>query len=236
MSSTTTFHGPRSTAPAKKLGSSVHPFDQAVITSLNQTVRPYAFRTVLRTDPTPDIFKFTLYWTLIFHLPFNLIAGTYAFFNFFFPPARTVRDPIVLVSPPAHRDAHARSHSLSHSFSQLAHSRPPSHAHSRSLSQTQTQTEQPGPGPAPTDVWLKPPRLNARRSRWTFALLVLLTFLVVGLLSAVVGAAVLACVILGVYRAGGFYVSTCVPFLFEWLVGGTDVVGLGLGGFRLYGR
>ncbi|KAN0088948.1 hypothetical protein V8E55_006005 [Tylopilus felleus] len=124
-----------------------------------------------------DIFKFTLYWTLIFHLPFNLIAGTYAFFNFFFPPARTVRDPIVL---------------------------------------TQTQTEQPGPGPAPTDVWLKPPRLNARRSRWTFALLVLLTFLVVGLLSAVVGAAVLACVILGVYRAGGFYVSTWIPFI--WAV------------------
>ncbi|KAF8549869.1 hypothetical protein OG21DRAFT_1599017 [Imleria badia] len=168
------------------------------------------------TEPD-DIFKFTLYWTLIFHLPFNFIAGLYAFFNFLFPPARSVRDPIVLVSPPvqphSHSQSHSRSHSFSHSFSQPPHS----HSHSRSHSQTQPPPQPPRtPEPVPVDEWLKPRRLNPRRSRWTFALLVLLTFLMISLLSAVVGAAVLACVIVGVYRAGGFYVSTWIPFI--WAV------------------
>lgn len=149
----------------------------------------------LGTDPTTDVFKFTLYWTLIFHLPFNFIAGIYAFFNFLFPPVRSVRDPVVLMSPPAHLHSHSRS--LSQSFS---------HSHSRSHSQTQAQ-----PQPPPVDEWPKPPRVNACRSRWTFALLVLFSFLCISLVSAVVGAAVLAFVLVWVYQSGGFYMSTCVP-------------------------
>jgi hypothetical protein len=144
------------------------------------------------SDPD-DVFKFTLYWTLIFHLPFNFIAGIYAFFNFLFPPARSVRDRIVLVSPPAH--LHSHSHSLS------------SHSHS----QTQAQ-----PQPPPVDEWPKPPRLNACRSRWTFALLVLFSFLCISLVSAVVGAAVIAFVLVWVYQSGGFYMSTWIPFI--WAV------------------
>ncbi|KAG8214955.1 hypothetical protein J3R82DRAFT_8346 [Butyriboletus roseoflavus] len=136
------------------------------------------------------VFKFTLYWTLIFHLPFNFIAGIYAFFNFLFPPARSVGDTIILVSPAAR----SRSH-------------PPTHLHLHSHSHSQSQSY----SPPPVDEWLKPPRVNARRSRWTFALLVFFTFLGFSLLSAVVGAAVLAFVLVGVYRAGGFYISTYVP-------------------------
>ena len=164
------------------------------------------------TNPISDIFTFTLYWTLIFHLPFNFVAGIYAFFNFLFPPARTVRNSIALVSSPRpHLQSHSRDQSLSHSFSQ-----PQSQSHSRSQSQTQaqahTQIQTQAQLPAPAEEWLKPPRLNPRRSRWTFALLVFFAFLVISLLSAVVGAAVLAFVIVGVYRGGGFYVSTCVLF------------------------
>ncbi|KAF8433272.1 hypothetical protein L210DRAFT_3614186 [Boletus edulis BED1] len=140
------------------------------------------------SDPD-DVFKFTLYWTLIFHLPFNFVAGMYAFCNFLFPPAKSVKDSMVLAP-------HVRVHAHSLSESQ-------SHAHSPRAS-------------APIDEWLKPPRLNPLRSRWTFALLVLLAFLVISLLSAVVGAAVLAFVIVGVYRAGGFYMSTWIPFI--WAV------------------
>ncbi|KAI9457162.1 hypothetical protein HD554DRAFT_1784592 [Boletus coccyginus] len=159
------------------------------------------------SDPD-DIFKFTLYWTLIFHLPFNFIAGIYACFNFLFPPPRSVRDSVVLVSPPAHVQSHSRSHSLAQSFSQ-PHSHSHTHTHSNSLPQPQPQA-------SAVDEWPKRPRLNARRSRWTFALLVLFFFLIVSLLSAVVGAAVLAFVLMGVYSAGAFYMSTWIPFL--WAV------------------
>ncbi|KAF8142143.1 hypothetical protein EV363DRAFT_1150841 [Boletus edulis] len=163
------------------------------------------------SDPD-DVFKFTLYWTLIFHLPFNFVAGMYAFCNFLFPPAKSVKDSMVL-APPVRVHAHSLSESQSH-----AHSRSSSQPHSRSHSQTQPlpQSQTQARASAPIDEWLKPPRLNPLRSRWTFALLVLLAFLVISLLSAVVGAAVLAFVIVGVYRAGGFYMSTWIPFI--WAV------------------
>ncbi|KAH9479792.1 hypothetical protein JR316_0008387 [Psilocybe cubensis] len=33
-----------------------------------------------------DIFRFTLYWTLIFYTPIFLVCGLYAFWNYSFPP------------------------------------------------------------------------------------------------------------------------------------------------------
>ncbi|KII87172.1 hypothetical protein PLICRDRAFT_42820 [Plicaturopsis crispa FD-325 SS-3] len=59
----------------------------------------------------------------------------------------------------------------------------------------------------------KPPRTNARRSRVTFAILVLLTYLVVGLAGAVLGAAIGGYVLAGLFRAGHFNMSTWVPFI-----------------------
>lgn len=35
-----------------------------------------------------DVFRFTLYWTLIFYTPIFLVCGLYAFFNLTFPPTR----------------------------------------------------------------------------------------------------------------------------------------------------
>ncbi|KAF9525110.1 hypothetical protein CPB83DRAFT_819013 [Crepidotus variabilis] len=34
-----------------------------------------------------DIFRFTLYWTLIFYIPLFLVCGFYAFWNYAFPPS-----------------------------------------------------------------------------------------------------------------------------------------------------
>ncbi|KIJ12066.1 hypothetical protein PAXINDRAFT_83464 [Paxillus involutus ATCC 200175] len=132
-----------------------------------------------------DIFRFTLYWSLIFHIPFNFIAGTYAFFNFLFPPARPTND-FPLLSPPL----------------------------------TRVETS------ASPQEWPKPPRVNARRSRLTFALLVLLTFLSLSLVSAVVGAAVVGFVLAGVYKAGGFYMSTWIPFIWAVIQGLVALLGI----------
>ncbi|KIJ65286.1 hypothetical protein HYDPIDRAFT_111203 [Hydnomerulius pinastri MD-312] len=133
-----------------------------------------------------EIFQFTLYWTLIFHIPFYILAGTYAFFNFLFPPARPTNNSFLLFSPLPSR--------LSPS--------------------------------APLDEWTKPPRINARRSRLTFALLVLLAFLSFGLISAVMGAAVVGFVLAGVYKAGGFYMSTWVPFTWAVIQGLIALLGI----------
>ncbi|KAG2139992.1 hypothetical protein BD769DRAFT_1663171 [Suillus cothurnatus] len=124
-----------------------------------------------------DIFRFTLYWTLIFHIPFYAICGIYAFLNFAFPPSRRSITTFPLETSP-----HVP-------FS---------------------------PGSNQTEQWIKRPRPNVRRSRLTFALLVILAFLFLSLTGAVMGAAVVGFVLAGVYKAGGFYMSTWVPFV--WAV------------------
>ncbi|KAG2134932.1 hypothetical protein BD769DRAFT_1712210 [Suillus cothurnatus] len=65
------------------------------------------------------------------------------------------------------------------------------------------------PGSNQTEQCIKHPRPNVRRSRLTFALLVMLAFLFLSLTGAVMGAAVVGFVLAGVYKAGGFYMFTC---------------------------
>jgi len=60
----------------------------------------------------------------------------------------------------------------------------------------------------------------------TFALLVLLTFLSLSLVSAVVGAAVVGFVLAGVYKAGGFYMSTWIPFIWAVIQGLVGLLGI----------
>ncbi|KAH7885694.1 hypothetical protein F5I97DRAFT_1137242 [Phlebopus sp. FC_14] len=140
-----------------------------------------------------DIFRFTLYWTLIFHIPFYILAGFYAFFNFLFPPARSTNNSFTLLPP---------------------------------VTRANNTLSTPSPTRRAQQEWTKPPRINVRRSRLTFALLVLFVFLGSSLVSAVMGAAVVGFALAGVYRAGGFYMSTWVPFVWAVIQGLITLLGI----------
>lgn len=58
------------------------------------------------------------------------------------------------------------------------------------------------------DQRITPPRANEGRSRLTFAILVLLGFLTLSLMNAVIGAAVVGYVLVGVFNAAHFNMST----------------------------
>lgn len=147
------------------------PCDRVVLICFIQTVGDLTSPPCEQLMKLTDIFRFTLYWTLIFHIPFYAICGTYAFLNFAFPPSRRSITSFPLETVP---------------------NNPPS------------------PDPNQAGQWIKRPRPNVRRSRLTFALLVILAFLFLSLVGAAIGAAVVGFILAGVYAAGGFYMSTCV--------------------------
>ncbi|EGN95155.1 hypothetical protein SERLA73DRAFT_61487 [Serpula lacrymans var. lacrymans S7.3] len=121
-----------------------------------------------------DVFRFTLYWTLIFHLPFSLFCGIYAFLNFTLPPTSSPHPS-------------------------------PSHTGLESFPLIPTT---PKPFTSPNIRPWSQPRMNVRRSRLTFALLVLFAFLFFSFVGAIISAAVVGFLIVGVYKSGEFYVST----------------------------
>ncbi|KAF8880158.1 hypothetical protein BD779DRAFT_1446457 [Infundibulicybe gibba] len=63
-------------------------------------------------SPGTHVFRFTLYWTLIFYTPIFLVCGTYAFLNLTFPPSPLPPPPISpLPLSPLFSPASARSQS-----------------------------------------------------------------------------------------------------------------------------
>ncbi|KAE9392307.1 hypothetical protein BT96DRAFT_967434 [Gymnopus androsaceus JB14] len=118
-----------------------------------------------------DVFRFTLYWTLVFYMPIFFLTS----------PSTHPRSPTSATHP----------FLLSPTSPTTGHIYPP------------LQTKQ---------VRKKRPK-NARRSRATFALLVLFTFLLLSLIGAVVSSAIVGYILTGLYKAGGFFMSTWVPFL-----------------------
>ncbi|KAJ7114084.1 hypothetical protein C8R44DRAFT_710503 [Mycena epipterygia] len=130
-----------------------------------------------------DVFRFTLYWTLIFYTPIFLFCGLYAFFNLTFPPTRH--------STPTRREA---SDDASYPLTLLPYS--------------------PRDGSAPL---LRPPKPkpNEGRSRTTFAILVLLTFIALSLAGASLGSAVIGFVLAGIYKLAKYNMSTWIPFLWS---------------------
>lgn len=121
-----------------------------------------------------DIFRFTLYWNLVFYTPIFFVCGSYAFWNYAFPP--------------------------SHRFPGN-----PNNRESFPLSTIQSPLLTPA---SPLAKPPQPPKINERRSRIAFALIVLLTFLTLSVAGAVIGSAIMGFVAAGLYKAGNFNMST----------------------------
>ncbi|KAF4611271.1 hypothetical protein D9613_006623 [Agrocybe pediades] len=159
-----------------------------------------------------DIFRFTLYWTLIFYMPIFLLCGLYAFWNYASPPvprkmgsssdlrrSRAGEEESYLLSPVTPR---VGGHDGGGSSSS------PMDASRRNYTQSQSTTKAGG------NSGSKPlMRAGERRSRVTFAIIVLLTFLSLGVAGAVIGSAITGFVTAALYKAGNFNMSTWIPFL-----------------------
>ncbi|KAH6916309.1 hypothetical protein BKA70DRAFT_483738 [Coprinopsis sp. MPI-PUGE-AT-0042] len=135
---------------------------------------------------TGDVFRFTFYWTIIFYTPLFLACGFYAFWNYTFPPS------------PSERPRRLSTHKDSGTYELVA------------PSPTGMQHPASPPGAAAPS---KLPRVNERRSRVAFAVIVLFVFLFATLAGAVVGSILLSLITTGLYRAGHFHMSTWIPFL-----------------------
>ncbi|KAI6101251.1 hypothetical protein F5141DRAFT_1137782 [Pisolithus sp. B1] len=156
--------------------------------------RPVGLTSLQSIDPdTLDIFRFTLYWTLIFHVPFYVLVGTYAFLNVLFPPARgRLRRPRFRTPMRASVGLEGEGGSIPMN--------PVPNLHPDSAYTTAPSTSHPSAETSSTTPRRVGKRPNVRRTR----------------VIAVTGAAVMGFLIAGVYKAGGFWVSTWVPFV--WAV------------------
>ncbi|KAJ4473092.1 hypothetical protein J3R30DRAFT_3659411 [Lentinula aciculospora] len=151
------------------------------------------------TFASPDVFRFTLYWTLTFYIPVFFVFGSYAFLNLTFPPKKDQK-----------RAFNPTSATATHPFLPVssAHVYPPPAA-SLAIGNTSKKINKPFQGKPEKPTKPK----NAARSRITFALLVFFGFLLLSLIGAVVSSAIVGYILTGLYKAGKFYMSTWVPFL-----------------------
>ncbi|KAJ7173445.1 hypothetical protein C8R46DRAFT_991232 [Mycena filopes] len=138
-----------------------------------------------------DIFRFTLYWNLVFYTPIFLFCGLYAFVNLTFPPPH----------PRLRPRSKPREASDSSSYPLTSTLRP------YSPRDPAAPLLRPNPKPKP--------RHNQRRSRTTFAILVFLTFASLSLAGAALGSAVVGFILAGVYKLGKLHMSTWIPFLWS---------------------
>ncbi|KAJ3740367.1 hypothetical protein DFH05DRAFT_1405629 [Lentinula detonsa] len=134
-----------------------------------------------------DVFRFTLYWTLVFYIPVFFIFGSYAFLNLTFPP----------------KIDQERSSKVFQEF----------HEEEQEMGLEIGNEEEEGDAEETYPMKKNKPPKNAARSRITFALLVFFGFLLLSLIGAVVSSAIVGYILTGLYKAGKFYMSTWVPFL-----------------------
>ncbi|KAI9508164.1 hypothetical protein F5148DRAFT_980267 [Russula earlei] len=144
-----------------------------------------------------DAFRFTFYWTLIFHSLFFLITGGIACFNVIYPSRR---DNTAGASVPSTRNR----------APQAAPQSIPMISMSPLTSVLSPDPRLPEP-PKTADVGesrVRHARKHMRRSRVTYALFTLLAFLVTALAESLVESAVVGYVLWAVFRAARFNLST----------------------------
>jgi hypothetical protein len=135
------------------------------------------------------IFMYTFYWTLIFYTPAFVFCAAFAFVNLSFPPGRRM-----------HRVLHKQAPETHHEIHELVDANTFGHAENHPM-----LAVVPPPG------GIRPPRAprpNERRSRLTFALLVLLAYLACGLAGAVLSSLIGGYILAGLYGSANFNMST----------------------------
>lgn len=152
-----------------------------------------------------DVFRFTLYWMLIFFSLFFLTTGGIACFNIIYPARRD-------------NDNDNNKNGILFSASSLTGNRAPELApesHTAIPLTPLTSARSPDlllpevPGTVDAEERRAPqPRKNVRRSRITYALFTLLAFLVTALAASFIWSAVVGYVLYAVFTAGDFNIST----------------------------
>ncbi len=152
----------------------------------------------IRINRITDIYRFTLYWTVVFYTPAFVLCGIYAFLNLTFPPIRHPRRSAVLLAPYTYAAVVGAAVDIP--------LRPytPTPAPSFLLGKGWRRDRGRGRGQEER----KKTKPNERRSRLTFALLVALTFAGCAIGGAVVGSAVMGYVMSALFKAAKYNMST----------------------------
>ncbi|TFY69308.1 hypothetical protein EVJ58_g487 [Rhodofomes roseus] len=153
-----------------------------------------------------EIFRFTLYWTLVFYTPAYILCASYAFLNLTFPPTRIPRRTPRTRSRPSFGMPFPSSYfppaptvtGIEIPLMEAAPKRVPGNTQTQAILAHRYR------------ALFKP---NERRSRLAFALLVFLAFATFSVAGAVVGSAIIGYILAAVFQAGHYNMSTWMPFL-----------------------